>query len=172
MSSADWRKYIGENSKRNGKGCSRLVRYAALDCVQFYQGMPGDKTKGTYIPKENQKLICRLAQKSYDEKIIRLVSKRLDQIKKITRDYEDDEVEMVYWKEHIEKQKRIRPVETIWKRQIEEWEKQEYKGKEFREDTPLIRSERGERVRSKSERYWRISFTETRSLTNMNVLYI
>ena len=120
--------------------------------VQFYQGMPGDKTKGTYIPKENQKLICRLAQKSYDEKIIRLVSKRLDQIKKITRDYEDDEVEMVYWKEHIEKQKRIRPVETIWKRQIEEWEKQEYKGKEFREDTPLIRSERGERVRSKSEK--------------------
>ena len=59
---------------------------------------------------------------------------------------------MVYWKEHIEKQKRIRPVETIWKCQIEEWEKQEYKGKEFREDTPLILSERGERVRSKSEK--------------------
>ena len=31
-------------------------------------------------------------------------------------------------------------------------EKQEYKGKEFREDTPLIRSERRERVRSKSEK--------------------
>ena len=50
--------------------------------VQFYQGMPGDKTKGTYIPKENQKLICRLAQKSYNEKIIRLASKRLAQIKR------------------------------------------------------------------------------------------
>lgn len=50
--------------------------------VQFYQGMPGDKTKGMYIPKENQKLICRLAQKSYNEKIIRLASKRLAQIKR------------------------------------------------------------------------------------------
>lgn len=120
--------------------------------VQFYQGMPGDKTKGMYIPKENQKLICRLAQKSYNEKIIRLASKRLAQIKKITRDYEDNEVEMVYWKEHKEKQKRIRPVETVWKRQIEEWEKREYRGKEFREDTPLILTERGERVRSKSEK--------------------
>ena len=120
--------------------------------IQFYQCMPGDKTKGRYIPKENQKLICRLAQKSYDEKIIRLVSKRLAQIQKITRDYEDDEVEMVYWKEHKEKQKRIRPVETIWKRQIEEWENQEYRGKGFREDAPLILTERGERVRSKSEK--------------------
>ena len=88
--------------------------------IQFYQCMPGDKTKGRYIPKENQKLICRLAQKSYDEKIIRLVSKRLAQIQKITRDYEDDEVEMVYWKEHKEKQKRIRPVKNGKIKSIEE----------------------------------------------------
>lgn len=65
--------------------------------------MPGDKTKGNYIPKENQELVRKLAQKSYDEKIIRLASRRLAQIKKITRDYEDDELEMVYLKEHKER---------------------------------------------------------------------
>lgn len=120
--------------------------------MQFYHCMPGEKRKGTYVPKENQELVCRLAQKSYDEKIIRLASKRLVQIKRITRDYEDDELEMVYLKEHKERQKRIRPVEPVWKQQIEEWMNQEYKGKEFREDAPLILTEQGERVRSKSEK--------------------
>lgn len=120
--------------------------------VQFYQRMPGDKTKGSYIPVENQELICRLAQKSYNEKIIRLASRRLVQIKKLTRDYEDDELEMVYLKEHKERKRRIRPVEPVWEHQLEEWMRQEYRGKEFREDAPVILTERGERVRSKSEK--------------------
>ena len=120
--------------------------------TQFYQCMPGDKTKGNYVAKENEDLIRRLAHKSYAEKIIRLASRRLAQIKKITRDYEDEELEAVYLKEHEERKKRIQPVEVVWEHQVEEWIKQEYSGKVFREDVPMILTEQGERVRSKSEK--------------------
>lgn len=92
--------------------------------------------------KTNQELVRKLAQKSYDEKIIRLASRRLVQIKKITRDYEDDELKMVYLKEHKERKKRIHPVEPVWEQQVEEWMKQEYFS------------------------------AETEFLINMNVLYI
>lgn len=120
--------------------------------VQFYHCMSGEKRKGKYIPKENQDLVRRLAQKSYDEKIIRLVSKRLSQIKKITKDYEDEEIENVYLKEHKKRKKLVQPVEPVWEQRIDEWEHMEYCGKEFREDVPMILTERGERVRSKSEK--------------------
>lgn len=73
-----------------------------------YYCYTGDKKRGTYIPRENEELVRRLAQKSYDEKVIRLTEKRVKQIKSLL--------------------------------------------KSFEEDAPLIMTERGERVRSKSEK--------------------
>ena len=63
--------------------------------LQFYQ-CTDDNKKGKYISKDNQQLIHSLAQKTYDERILRLVEKRLKQIQKITKDYEDNEIEKIY----------------------------------------------------------------------------
>lgn len=120
--------------------------------AQFYHWFPGDRTKGKYIPRENHELIRGLAQKTYDEKVIRLVSKRLSQINKILKDYKDEELDEIYLNEHIERRKLIKPAEPVWEEQISEWLHREYKGKEFREGSPVIMTERGERVRSKSEK--------------------
>lgn len=122
------------------------------ESIQYYRCMPKEKKNGRYIPKENGELIHQLAQKSYAEKILRLAERRLSQIQRITRDYEDDEIEQIFLHEHKERQKLIEPVEPIWEQQLEQWIGQEYKGKEFQEGTPLILTENGERVRSKSEK--------------------
>lgn len=84
--------------------------------------------------------------------MLRLAEKRLLQIKKLTEDYEDDEIAKVYLKEHVERQKFIKPVEPTWEQRLKEWKDKEYKGKEFQEGVPVILTERGERVRSKSEK--------------------
>ena len=68
------------------------------------------------------------------------------------RDYTDDELENIYLKEHSERQKLIKPVEPTWEQKINEWISKEYDGKEFHENVPVILTERGERVRSKSEK--------------------
>lgn len=120
--------------------------------VQYYHCMPESEKKGTYIPKTQEKLIRELAQKSYNEKILRLTEKRLSQIRKITRDYENDEIEKIYLKEHEERKKLIKPVENTWEQQLGNWLAEAYMSKEFQEGTPVILTERGERVRSKSEK--------------------
>ena len=58
--------------------------------MQYYHRVPGGKKRGDYIPKEKQELIWQLAQKSYDEKVLKLAEKRLRQIRGITRVYEEN----------------------------------------------------------------------------------
>lgn len=120
--------------------------------VQFYKSTPGEEKKRTYISKSNEKLIRALAQKSYDEKIIKLTEKRLRQIKRIIKDYEDEEIEKIFLSEHRERQKLIRPVEATWEQQLKDWLSKDYEKKGFPEGMTVIMTERGERVRSKSEK--------------------
>ena len=120
--------------------------------MQYYHRMPGGKKRGDYIPKEKQELIWQLAQKSYDEKVLKLAEKRLRQIRGITREYEENEIEKIFIEEHRERKKMIQPVEEIWESQLEGWMAETYQGKAFKEDAPVILTEQGERVRSKSEK--------------------
>ncbi|OUN91728.1 hypothetical protein [Blautia sp. An46] len=120
--------------------------------TQYYHCVPGGKQSGEYIAKTNEKLISGLAQKDYDKKILKLTERRLSQIRKITGDYDEKEIEKIFLKEHMTRQKLIEPVEPTWEQQLKDWISETYKGKEFQEGTPLILTERGERVRSKSEK--------------------
>ena len=119
--------------------------------VQYYCCNEENKS-GTYISKDHLALAQQLAQKSYDEKVLQLAAKRLSQIKRITKDYMDDELEKIYMKEHVERQKLIVPAEVTWKQKISEWLLEKYNGKDFQEGIPVILTEKGERVRSKSEK--------------------
>ena len=100
----------------------------------------------------NQKIAKKLAQKTYDEKVLKLVEKRLSQIRKITKDYRENEIEEIYLRERVGRQELIEPVEITLKQRIAKWKSAEYTGKGFRDDVPIILTEKGERVRSKSEK--------------------
>ena len=117
---------------------------------QYYHCTKNSKKNGTYISRENKFLIQQLAQKSYNEKVLKCAEKRLSQIRKITKDYNDHEIEEIFEKEHIERKKLIQPVEPTWEQKMKSWAAEVYQGKEFQDNVPLIFTERGERVRSKS----------------------
>jgi hypothetical protein len=143
---------IKETKTRLGQAPEgRLRLLKSHNQVQYYCCTEENKS-GNYIPKEKIYLAKGLAQKSYDEKVLQLANVRLAQIKKLTRDYTDDELEKIYLKEHIERKKLIKPVELTWEQQLEAWMSREYKGKGFQEGSPVILTEKGERVRSKSEK--------------------
>lgn len=108
------------------EGSLRLSK--SQNYTQYYHSTKKNK-KGIYIAKSNK-----------------------DLIQKLTEDYEDDEIAKVHLKEHVERQKFIKPVEPTWEQRLKEWKDKEYKGKEFQEGVPVILTERGERVRSKSEK--------------------
>lgn len=121
--------------------------------IQYYHCTEESPRKnGIYLRKNEEELAHQLAQKEYDEKILRLVEKRLRQIRRIAEEYEDDEIEKIFLREHEARQKLICPVEVTWKQQLEQWMSEKYEGKGFKEGTPIIYSDSGERVRSKSEK--------------------
>ncbi len=125
-------------SKRNGH-------------VQYYH-CAEENLQGKYISKGNEELIRSLAQKSYEEKILRLAERRIKQIDRILRDYEDDEIEQVYYGEHAERQRLIQTIEPTWDQKVKSWKEEPYQGKEFQEGISHILTEAGERVRSKTEK--------------------
>ena len=114
--------------------------------------MPGGRKNGTYLPRTEREFARRLAQKAYDEKIKKLADKRLAQIMQITKDYSIDEIENVYTGEKNERRTLITPVEKIWDEKLNDWIAEDYNRKEFHEGVPVILTEKGERVRSKSEK--------------------
>lgn len=119
--------------------------------VQYYC-CEDEKKCGNYIVKENITMAQQLAQKSYDEKVLHLAEKRYSQIKRLLKDYTDDELERIYIREHPERQRLIHPIKRPWEDVMKEWSSKEYKGKGFVEGAPVILTEKGERVRSKSEK--------------------
>lgn len=142
-------KVTKERLKDAPTGALRISK--SHNTLQYYR-CTEKKKSGIYINKNNIETAQQLAQKAYEEKVLKLAEKRLSQIQKITKDYDENEIEKIYLKERPERQALINPIEPTWEQKVEEWKSREYKGKGFREDTTIILTEKGERVRSKSEK--------------------
>ena len=120
---------------------------------QYYHHLSDSiQINGKYLPRTEEQLIRGLAQKSYDKKLIKLVERRLNQLKQITKDYQDDEIEEVFQKQATERKELVNPVEPTKEQIINEWINEEYIGKGFNNGDMVIYSEKGERVRSKTEK--------------------
>ncbi len=118
---------------------------------RYYRCQEGDKV-GNYIRKQDKEIAQKLAQKEYNSKVLQLIQKRLKQIENIIKDYEDDEVEKCFYGEHAAKQKLIVPIEQTWQDKLKDWQEKGYVGKGFQDNTMEIYTQRGEHVRSKSEK--------------------
>lgn len=97
-------------------------------------------------------LVMQLAQKAYNKKLLQYTDKAINQIEGLLRFYDDNKVEKIYLSEHLERQKLITPAEPTSADRLNEWLAKPYVGKGFAEGTPLITSNNGLRVRSKSEK--------------------
>lgn len=125
--------------------------------VQFYHNKKKGDTKGEYIKKKDENIAVRLAQQDYDRKFIQyLMNKRtmlknlLGSIKEISDKKIDDM--NIYNSLSVDRKRLVDShiIDDITYK--EEWIKDNYLGKGFTENDPEIITEKGERVRSKSEK--------------------
>ncbi|MBQ9609405.1 MAG: hypothetical protein IJV15_08185 [Lachnospiraceae bacterium] len=125
--------------------------------VQFYHNKKKGDTKGEYIRKKDENIAVRLAQQDYDRKFIQyLMNKRtmlknlLDSIKEISDKKIDDM--NIYNSLSVDRKMLVDShiIDDITYK--EAWIKDNYLGKGFTENDPEIITEKGERVRSKSEK--------------------
>lgn len=119
--------------------------------VQYYHRTDPKDFSGTYIREKDARLVKKLAQKDYDQKVIHSIEKEMRAIEKYLAACPKKEAEQIFATLHSERQKLVVPIRESDERFVQQWEQIQYQGKEFYEDTPEFYTARGERVRSKSE---------------------
>ncbi len=151
------REYYGKIASQASKSLEKAPQSGNLrivhshGAVQYYLCEGGGDTNGKYIRKENNTLAYELAQRDYDKKILCSAGAKIEWIEKVMKKLPEDDLVEIYEKSQ-DRKKLIQPYEMsdsdyrIW------WESQKYQGKDFGENTPEIYTEKGERVRSKSEK--------------------
>lgn len=120
--------------------------------TQYYHGFEGAPRHGVYISKKELNLIKRLAQKSYDIKILDYTQKVTRHIDRLLKVYDDNKIDEIFYGEHPERQKLVTPVEPTYAQKLDAWLSIPYEGKGFNADVPMILTNSGVRVRSKSEK--------------------
>lgn len=107
---------------------------------------------GKYIPKDKWDFAKKLAQRSYDEKVLAYARKKGNQMERLLRNYEDYKIEELYMSENPNRRNLVTPVEEPYQLKLEHWLSISYEGKGFGEESPVILTNGGVRVRSKSEK--------------------
>lgn len=106
---------------------------------------------GTYLGKKDLPLAKALAQKAYDRAVLRSAEQELKAWQLLAQHFPDMTVEEVYATLSPARQKLVTPIRPTDEDYRKQWESVIYEPGYFRPDTPVYMTDKGERVRSKSE---------------------
>lgn len=129
-----------------------LVLSKSNGVTQYYHKTESAQKKGKYISSRNKKIIAALAQKDYDLRFLELIKKQKKQIDKAIKLLPDKDLTTIYSNLSEGRKNYVKPYVLSDEQYVEKWSGMQYIGKFFFGDTPEIMTERGERVRSKSEK--------------------
>lgn len=129
---------------------SVLVKRYKKGAQFYYREDPRDRN-GKYMPVSEKKRVVALMQKAYHKKALAAAVKQHKAIKSFLNAYDPQALCDVYGGESEIRQAYLQAFELPDAQYADAWQLVTYEGKPFREDTPVHYTERGERVRSKSE---------------------
>ncbi len=109
-------------------------------------------SKTTYIRKSNRKLITDLAQKDYDIKVLSALKMELKQIKSFLRMYEPNQAIDIFNSLSDERKCLIKPLVLNDESFINKWIQEKYEGLSINSNAVTYITNKGELVRSKSEK--------------------
>jgi len=110
------------------------------------------RSNGRYLRKQEKVLAKSIAQRDYDTMVMNKAKERIYAIEKFLRTYERTSLKQLY-QDTIPGRRKLIEAEIISDEEyIRQWQDVSYKGKSFDDEENEIITERGERVRSKSEK--------------------
>ena len=131
-----------------------FVRVSASDKrtqFYYYSGV-NDQRNGKYMPKSEEERAKKIIVKEYHQKCKEVCVNRLKGVERMLKCAHSNDLNDVYTKMAEGKKPFITQIILDDEKYIEAWQAVEYEGKDFFDDIPEIRTDRGERVRSKSEK--------------------
>ncbi len=108
--------------------------------------------KKTYLPQKDEVSRRMLAQKTYEQRILRLVVRQQKLLEQFLKDFHDQEIEQIYLSESAPRQQLIQPIIPTFDQLLAAWNAASYEKNNFHEEDCMIQTECGELVRSKSEK--------------------
>ena len=107
---------------------------------------------GRYLKKKEEDLAKKISQRDYDACVLKYATERLKVIETFLENYKKTSLEDLYEKTNPYRREIINPAVISDKEFVDRWQAVQYEGKQFTEPTQVIITEKGERVRSKSEK--------------------
>lgn len=129
-----------------------LVLSKSNGTTQYYHKTESGQKKGKYISAKNSKLICALAQKDYDLRFLQLLTEQRNRLSKAIKLIAGIDFLKPYLGLSEARRQLVNPYVMTDEQYVEKWLSVEYSGKEFFEDNSVLITERGEKVRSKTEK--------------------
>ena len=135
--------------RKSPEGSLRISR--SRNRVQYYHVTEKGNSKGKYLKEKEQKLIKALAQKKYDEKILKCAIMEKNLLLRMQTIYTNNCIEDVY--ELLPESRRglVTPIIMTDEQFVNNWESQPFNTNRFDEGAPVFLSEKNEKMRSKSE---------------------
>ncbi|MCQ2090431.1 MAG: hypothetical protein MJY93_09290 [Fibrobacter sp.] len=139
--------YLGALINKSPAGTLRISQ--SHGSVQYYHVKtiaPGD-----YIPRENLDLAKALAQKTYDEKVLKQVLKQVNLLKNFERRYGELDLSQFFETASVERKSLIDPHVVSNEYFADCWNTADFGGLAFNEEDSELLTSKNVRVRSKSE---------------------
>lgn len=146
------------------QGHLRIAQAKKGKKIQFYHFTNPKDLKGKYIPHSKLNFAQKLAQKDYDEKLIKLLQKQITLIEKYLA-INENKINELYTKMSYTRQQLVKPVTLTDSLYIKEWLNTSWQKLLYQEEHQVYTSANGEQVRSKSE----VIIADT--LKRMNIPY-
>ena len=117
----------------------------------YHKASSVEKKEGQYIDKNHYHLAHELAQKEYDEKILECAENELKALIVFIKKCERASIEEIYTNLSKSRRMLINPITLPDNEYLEDWLALKYEKKPFAENESELFTNKGDRVRSKSE---------------------
>ncbi|MBO4437085.1 MAG: hypothetical protein J5791_09415 [Fibrobacter sp.] len=119
--------------------------------ARFYHVTDPKKPGGSYIPRHEESLAAKLAQKDYESTVLAKMERHLELINQFIEDYAPQALDDAFASLSDCRRQFVTPVSLPNEEYAKRWLACPYKGKPFLDNAPEYTTAHGERVRSKSE---------------------
>ena len=145
-------KELRKNMRNAPKGHVRVSQKGKKREFYYTDGREGEKRNGRYMRRSELALAQKIVQRDYEMQLLSKSEKRLLLLKKFLKNYEDTSLKKVFQKVNKNRQDLIQSTCIPDEEYIKQWQSVSYEGNTSYKFTGEIITEKGEYVRSKSEK--------------------
>lgn len=119
--------------------------------IQYYHKTTEENPQGKYLTRSQDNLAAALAQKDYDQKIVKELEDEIATLEKFFKNYDPERLVQLFEDMHINRQHLINPSAVSDENFEKAWASYTYEGLPFSDEEEVFITQKGEKVRTKEQ---------------------